>query len=268
MTGNRCSRALRAAVFAAVCVLLAVIGHVLMSGTSVSWWGVGGALALTAVAAWALTGRERGPLLVASAAVAVQTVLHFVFSFAQSAVHPSVSGAASFGRQWVSSLRYGGGPREGDGAPGVSPGVSHPAAHHPAHVPTPSAGRNGTAGHSGTVDHGGTVETAGTEPFGAGVDPGHDMGGMSPLGMLAAHLLAALLCGLWLGYGERAAFRIARAFTGWLFAPLRLVLRRLMPVRAPRNFRVRRGWGARRPRLLLLSHAITSRGPPRERAAV
>ncbi|CAM5741293.1 hypothetical protein SALBM311S_01238 [Streptomyces alboniger] len=42
--------------------------------------------------------------------------------------------------------------------------------------------------------------------------------------MLAAHLLAALLCGLWLAYGEKAAFRILRAVAGWLAAPLRLLL--------------------------------------------
>ncbi|CAM5591822.1 hypothetical protein SVIOM74S_04543 [Streptomyces violarus] len=36
---------------------------------------------------------------------------------------------------------------------------------------------------------------------------GHTPGGGSSLGMLAAHLLAALLCGLWLGHGERAVFR-------------------------------------------------------------
>ena len=50
------------------------------------------------------------------------------------------------------------------------------------------------------------------------------MGGTSSFGMLAAHLLAALLCGLWLAHGERAAFRILRAVAGWLAAPLRLLL--------------------------------------------
>ncbi|GHE54023.1 hypothetical protein GCM10018785_24350 [Streptomyces longispororuber] len=89
----------------------------------------------------------------------------------------------------------------------------------------------------------------------------HDMGGMSPLGMLAAHLLAALLCGLWLAYGERAAFRIGRAVAGWLAAPLRLVLPRPLPPHRPQP-RPRRDHGARRLRRLLLVHALTTRGPP------
>lgn len=44
--------------------------------------------------------------------------------------------------------------------------------------------------------------------------PGHETGGASSFGMLAAHLLAALLCGVWLAYGERAAFRTLRAVAG------------------------------------------------------
>jgi hypothetical protein len=87
------------------------------------------------------------------------------------------------------------------------------------------------------------------------------MGGSSSYGMLVAHLLAALLCGLWLAYGERAAFRILRAVAGWLAAPLRLLL--ALPATPDRpRLRVRRRRSDRAPRLLLLVHAITSRGPP------
>ncbi|MFB6961193.1 hypothetical protein ACFCYB_30360 [Streptomyces sp. NPDC056309] len=38
MSASGLFRVLRAAMFAAVCVVLAVIGHVLMSGSPVSWW--------------------------------------------------------------------------------------------------------------------------------------------------------------------------------------------------------------------------------------
>lgn len=41
MTAGRCSRTLRAAVFAVVCVLLAALGHVLMSGSEVPAWALG-----------------------------------------------------------------------------------------------------------------------------------------------------------------------------------------------------------------------------------
>jgi len=91
--------------------------------------------------------------------------------------------------------------------------------------------------------------------------PGHETGGASSFGMLAAHLLAALLCGVWLAYGERAAFRTLRAVAGRLVAPLRLLLALPVPPHRPR-IRVRRGFSDRAPRRLLLVHAITSRGPP------
>jgi hypothetical protein len=56
---------LRAAVFAAVCVLLAALGHVLMSGSRVPWWALTAGAAATGVVGWCLAGRERGlPLIV------------------------------------------------------------------------------------------------------------------------------------------------------------------------------------------------------------
>jgi hypothetical protein len=91
---------------------------------------------------------------------------------------------------------------------------------------------------------------------------GHTMGGMPSLGMLAAHTLAALLCGLWLAHGERAAFRVLRALADWLAAPLRLPLALPVTPHQPRVRIRRRGQDDRSPRRLLLTHAITSRGPP------
>jgi hypothetical protein len=89
----------------------------------------------------------------------------------------------------------------------------------------------------------------------------------SSSGMLAAHLLAALLCGLWLAHGERAAFGLLRTVAGRLSAPLRLSL--ALPVAAERpRPRVRRGRADRSPRRLLLVHAITSRGPPAGTAVI
>ncbi len=119
---------------------------------------------------------------------------------------------------------------------------------------------SGALSGSGSGSGSGMADMTGM-PGMPGMHSGHDMGGMSPLGMLAAHLLAALLCGLWLAYGERAAFRVGRAVAGWLVAPLRLALRLPQPPHRPR-LRPRRDFGARRARRLLLVHAITSRGPP------
>jgi hypothetical protein len=92
-------------------------------------------------------------------------------------------------------------------------------------------------------------------------------GGTSSPGMLTAHLLAALLCGLWLAHGERAAFRVLRAVATRLAAPLRLLLALPVPPHRPR-LRPGRPRSDRAPRLLLLVHAITSRGPPLGTAVV
>lgn len=85
--------------------------------------------------------------------------------------------------------------------------------------------------------------------------------GYDVVGMVAAHLVAAVLCGLWLAYGERAVFRIGRVLAARLFAPVRLIL---WSPRPPHRPRVRADVRAafRCPRSQMLAHAITTRGPP------
>ncbi|WCN04820.1 hypothetical protein [Streptomyces sp. M92] len=232
MRAGWCCRTVRAGVFAAVCVLLAALGHLLMSGAVVPWWAVAAGASATGTAAWWLAGRERGPVAVVLLAVAAQTVLHAAFSLAQATAHPGSTGDASLVRRWLDVL--------------LCRIPSHPGAE-PGTVPMPM----GAADHGGHAGH----ATHATDAV------GHAMGGMSSTGMLAAHLVAALLCGLWLAHGERAAFRIVRSLAARLVAPLRLLLR---PAAPPHRPRVRPGRAAsdRAPRRLTLAHAITSRGPP------
>ncbi|MFE7095180.1 hypothetical protein [Streptomyces erythrochromogenes] len=219
----RCLRALRAAVFAALCVLLAAIGHMLMSGAAVPWWALSAGFAAAAGAAWSLADRERGLLAVTGAAVAVQGVLHSAFSLAQSLSEPGLSTVS---------------------APTATAGAAVHA-HHASH-PMADAASVPTAMHMAGGGH-----EASAVP----------MAFMSPAGMLVAHLLAAVLCGLWLAHGERALFRVVRAVAARLRAPLRLLLRPVAVVHRPRP-RVRRPRRTRAPRQLFLVHAITSRGPP------
>ncbi|MGW0313623.1 hypothetical protein [Streptomyces flavidovirens] len=89
--------------------------------------------------------------------------------------------------------------------------------------------------------------------------------GSSSLAMTAAHLAAALVCGLWLARGEAALFRLARAVGALAFTPLRLLLAVVRapgplpdPVRprGPRTAR-RHGHG------VVLAHTLSRRGPPR-----
>ncbi|AGS67521.1 hypothetical protein B446_03445 [Streptomyces collinus Tu 365] len=208
--------------FAVVCVLLAALAHVLMSGRHVPGWTLAAGLAVTGAAGWSLAGRERGLPLVVTAVLAAQTVLHEAFSLAQ-------------------------------------PAVAYPAG-------TAGTGRT-HSGATGSMDMSAMGPMNGMSPTDMGSpasgDPtGHAMhGGASSLGMLAAHLLAALLCGLWLAYGERAAFRILRAVAGRLAAPLRLLLALPVPADRPRP-RTRRRRSGRAPRLVRLVHSIISRGPP------
>ncbi|MER7490116.1 hypothetical protein ABTY20_30370 [Streptomyces sp. NPDC126497] len=204
MTAGRGARTGRAAVFAAVCVVLAALGHAMMSGDRVPLGTLAAGWAVTGAAGWGLAGRERGLPLITAVAVAAQTALHSAFSLLGPSAGPTDAGAMPHGT----------------------------------HAPVPTGAGTGTAGH--------TAPSA---------------------GMLAAHLLAALLCGLWLGYGERAVFRVLRAVGGWLAAPARPLFLTPVPPRRPslRVRRCRRSRGA--PRLLLLVHAITSRGPPAGAAA-
>lgn len=221
MTPGRCCRAFRAALFAAVCVLLASLGHLLMSGRTVPWWATAAAVAATGAVAWILSDRERGLLAVTSATVAVQAALHTGFTLAQAAVGPSTDRP----------------PPPGAGG----------HAHHTAHAMADSSGM--------------TVQMQAQMHMPMPMPAGHDTGSTSPTGMLAAHLLAALLCGLWLAYGEQGAFRVLRALAGLLLVPLRWALRPPAPAGRPRP-RVSPGLRARPLRGLLLVHAITSRGPP------
>lgn len=175
-------RATRAATFAAVCVLLAALGHVLMSGARLPGWAVPMAFAWIATIGWILADRERGVAFVTVSTLGMQAALHTVFTLAQI----------------------------------MAP--AHPHAMHD-----------------------------------------HHMTGTSSYGMLGAHLVAALLCGLWLAYGERAAFSVLRSLAVRVLLRLRLAVRMPAIPHQPRNVPA---YSPAPVRELLLAHAITSRGPP------
>ncbi|GAB2994001.1 hypothetical protein GCM10023080_070450 [Streptomyces pseudoechinosporeus] len=231
MSAGRSVRTLRAAMFAVVCVLFAVQGHVMTSGVAVPGWALAAGVVATGGMAWGLADRERGLFAVGSLTVATQVVLHAVFSLAQAVVRPE---SASLAQRWVRSLLC------------TPPGSgTHP---------------DGAATTAHSMGHG-MAGMSSMDASASTAHAGHLMDGMSPTGMLAAHLAAALLCGLWLAHGERAAFRILRVLAGWLVAPLRLPLQLPTPPYRPRVRALRDGSG-HALRQLLLVYAITSRGPP------
>ncbi|MCL6673158.1 hypothetical protein [Streptomyces panaciradicis] len=300
MTAGWCSRTVRAAVFAAVCVLLAALAHEVMSGGRVPAWALAAGAAATGAAGWCLAGRERGPALIVPVVVGAQAVLHAAFSYARSAAESgggapdtmpgmdmgggasvaSMGGTGTGGGASVASMAgmdMGGGASVasmgGMGTGGGNSVASMAGMDMGGGASVASMGGTGTGGGNSVasmagMDMGGgnSVATmAGMDMSGhgsmGGMHMGHAAGGSPSLGMLGAHLLAALLCGLWLAHGERAAFRILRAVGARLAAPLRLLL---VPPPSPHHTRPRFGRprSDRAPRLLPLVHTITSRGPP------
>jgi len=217
MTPGPALRATRAAIFAVVCVVMAAVGHAVMSGGTVPGWMLGAAFLATASAAWWLTERQRGGALVTGATVGAQLALHLLFHFSQSA--PMTQAPMRHGA-------HGGGGMSG--APGTH-------------------GIHGMEGMAGMADAHMTSAADGITP-----------------GMLLAHALAALVCGLWLWCGEAAAFRLGRTLAAAVFVPLRLVLRLLGADALPlpvRRLPARPGAG-RALRAALLHYVVARRGPP------
>ncbi|WP_406369824.1 hypothetical protein OG788_08305 [Streptomyces sp. NBC_00647] len=257
MTAGWGTRTVRAAMFAAVCVVLAALGHVMMSGSPVAWWALACAGAATAGTGWCLAGRERGLPLIVSVVVLAQGVLHTAFSIAQSLTadaQADMGSASGPGRSGTDAMHaMSGMSGRSTGAMGHDMGSLHMGSVHMASMDMSSA----DMGSMGAMD----VGYIGSGALAHLLPMGHEAGSPSSFGMLAAHVLAALLCGLWLAYGERAVFRTLRALAGRLAAPLRLLLALPTPPHRPR-VRSRRASSDRAPRRLLLVHAITSRGPP------
>ncbi|WP_018567804.1 hypothetical protein [Streptomyces sp. PsTaAH-124] len=261
MSVSRVSRLSRAAMFAAVCVVLAAAGHVLMSGSPLPWPVLALALLGTALAGWAFAGSERRRGTVVVLTLAVQTCLHVVFTLAQSAAH----GSAAPGTPSVSPEEWARHMLCGDPSPEVAARAYDLAVRTglTQGTPVPSSHGHGAMAHdmAGTAGTAGPAAMAGMHHMGG--MSGH-MGGMSGTaswGMLAVHVLAALVCGVWLAQGERAVFRVLRAVADRTFVPLRLVLAVLPAAQVPSPPR-RAVAAVRRLRARLLVHTLTTRGPP------
>ncbi|MER5486809.1 hypothetical protein ABT024_26880 [Streptomyces sp. NPDC002812] len=257
-------RAMRAALFAAVAVALGAAGHSYMSGTDLPALGLLSAFGLTGGLAWLSAGRRRGPLAIAAALLAVQAVLHLVFS------------ASAGGRHQAGG---GGGARPDTGGGAVPEG----AAAHGAHSVEGVSGMDGMRsmeGMSGMADvHSMDGMTGMTGINGMdGMDSLSAMAGMGDmaaghahdgLGMIAAHVLAGLFCALWLAWGEAAVFRLTAVLGAGALLAARPLSRVLALLRAPGTpvpqAPAFRPAGYRRPRTLrgaVHAHTAERRGPP------
>ncbi|GAB2733625.1 hypothetical protein [Streptomyces bullii] len=87
-------RILRAAVFAAVCVVLAGAGHALASCAAIPPWALGAGFLGTVAVAVPFTGRDRSLTGIAALLAIGQTVLHTLFGLGQHGASTGPAGAA------------------------------------------------------------------------------------------------------------------------------------------------------------------------------
>ena len=180
MYSGSTARALRAALFASVCVGTGTTLHLWADGCSPGMTGPALALPAVWLAAFGLAGRERTPRFVTVVLAVAQLCLHLELGF----FCPSSAGPGIM--------------------PGM-PGMSESAAVHGA--------------------------TAATGPV-----VGHGMAAM-----MLAHTVAVLICGWWLGRGERCFFELCRT-VAFLAAPaVDLLWARLAALGTAPAPRVRRG---------------------------
>ncbi|MFE2550094.1 hypothetical protein ACFXGI_16295 [Streptomyces sp. NPDC059355] len=184
---------------------------------------------MTAGLAWLGAGRRRGPAGISASLLAVQGVLHLLFSGSQ--------------------------------AGGAGHRVPTPL---PAHHPVPG----GTDGLRAVHSMDGMADAHGLADMGA-MDGMSGMAGHGGLGMIAAHVLAGLFCAAWLARGEAAVFRLAPVLGAAALLAARPLARafallraRVAPVPAPPAPRP----SYEPPRTLrgaVPAHAQVRRGPPR-----
>ncbi|REK88629.1 hypothetical protein DY245_20310 [Streptomyces inhibens] len=240
-------RYVRAAVFAVVCVVLSAAGHAVMSGPALPGWAFAAAAVPVFVCAGLAAGRERSLPAIAGGMLACQGGLHLFFSWAQGIAAPVQ--ATSKAAAWADLLlcSHSGSARP---TPLLSRSMHQMVRHAGWDWHSPPARRHGA--HMGL---GGRTADA--------MPTMHHMG----FGMLAAHVLAGLVCAWWLHRGERAVFALLAALAAAtdrsLHRLLRLfVARATVPVAPPGPLRFQRPVTAGQLHLAVVRHAVVRRGPP------
>jgi hypothetical protein len=256
---------LRTAVFTAVCVVLAGVGHVLASGAPVPWWSLGlGFLGLFGLAA-PLAGRERSLPCIAAALTVGQLGLHTLFGLGRQS---SLAMRATGFTGPTSALSGNGHAVSGDPSALVAlagnlvcGADAAPISLARAHGIVVAAGLNPTVAVGQVAPHRMTA-AAGSAVM------------LPTLPMALGHLLAALATGWLLRRGEIALFRLTRlshgVAEGALVRSLRAALTLVRALRtglpcAPVQ-RPRAGYASlpapRRRAGEALQHTVIRRGPP------
>ncbi|WP_346073413.1 hypothetical protein [Streptomyces thermogriseus] len=251
-------RMLRAAVFAAVCVVLAAAGHAVASCAAVPLWTLGAGFAGTLAVVAPLAGRTRSLPGIAALLAAGQTALHVLFGLGQKGAGGTPAGPVGSGSVLSDAelvqqtARY----VCGAGVGAISPAQAH-------RILVEARVYDGGAG-TGAAHHSADALAA------------HGPATLLPsLTMLLVHVLAALAAGWLLRRGDLALLRLLdlsahgvaeKALMGSLRAALALV-RALCaglppaPDAIPR-FRRTADLTPPIPRTTALQHTVIRRGPP------
>ncbi|MFF7050989.1 hypothetical protein ACFY94_21750 [Streptomyces griseorubiginosus] len=270
-------RVLRAAVFAAVCVVLAAAGHSLASCATVPWWTLGAGFAGALVVVAPLAGRERSLPGIASLLALGQTVLHVLFGLGQHGTTttamssmPRTSDAALV--QQAARLLC------GTTAAAISPAQAHRLLVEARLYPATGTGSGvgaGTGVGPGAVTGAGGAHAM-TEASGSAGSSALSL--LPSLPMLLGHVLAAAAVGWLLRRGDLALLRLAElsAYSahsmaeGALVRSLRAALALVRALRAglpgapeagPRA-PLTASFTPPRPRTRALQHTVIRRGPP------
>ncbi|MEU1532208.1 hypothetical protein [Streptomyces fagopyri] len=262
-------RILRAAVFAAVCVVLAAAGHGIASCTTVPLWTLGaGFLAVFAVAA-PLAGRERALPGIAAVLALGQTALHTLFGLGVSASAATVSGSTPMTD--ASLVQRAARIVCGTTAAAISPAQAQKI--------LAAAGLDTDMTRTMPMPSMPSMSMHPADAMSSTAGPA--MGLLPSLPMLLAHLLAAVAAGWVLRHGDMALLRLMRLSAhgvaeGALVRSLRAALKLVRALRAglpgtpgagPRPAR-RAPRAAPEPRTTALQHSVVRRGPPRSTALV
>ncbi|MFF0221769.1 hypothetical protein [Streptomyces sp. NPDC004629] len=277
-------RILRAAVFAAACVVLAAAGHALASCASVPLWTLGAGFLASMVLVAPLAGRERSLPGIAALLAVGQTALHVLFGLGQHGTAAVASGAVSAGSAGstasmgsMASMGPMGGMSDAtlvEQAARLVCGAGA-AAITPAHAYRILADAQVINGSGPNAVHHAVAPTGPAGPAGPAADAL-----LPSLPMLLGHVLAAVAVGWLLRRGDVALLRLMELSAhgvaeAALVRSLRgaLALTRALrgglwtePGPAPRHRRTRDQAPA--PHTTALQHTVVRRGPPAVGAVV
>lgn len=260
-------RILRAAVFAAVCVVLAGAGHAMASCATVPLWTLGAGYLGIFLLALPFTGRERSLPGTAALLAVCQTALHTLFGLIQHGTTAAgqVSGAASASD--AALVRQAARLLCGTTMAAISPARAQRI------LTDAGIGTAVTGAHTSRPP--GTA-TASMGAMSAGADSPLSL--LPSLPMTLAHVLAAVVAGWLLRHGDLALLRIAEMSAlsahsvteGAVVRSLRGALALVRALRAglpgapeagPRFLPTETPAGPA-PRTVALQHAVIRRGPP------